>query len=127
MKSLTRWAPGVVLCAIVACNAERELAPAEREFPPADHVFLNGKIYTADANRSVAQAIAVRGNTIAFVGNDDAAREYIGEQTEIHELGGKLVLPGLHDVHLHPEGVVQPDICDLKSEPMALEEMVPFL
>jgi predicted amidohydrolase YtcJ len=127
MKSFTRWAPGVVLCAIVACSAERDLPPAEREFPPADHVFLNGKIYTADANRSVAQAIAVRGNAIVFVGNDDAAREYIGEQTEIHELEGKLVLPGLHDVHLHPEGVVQPDVCDLKSEPMALEEMVPFL
>ena len=127
MKSLTCWAAGVVLCAIVACSAERELAPAEREFPPADHVFLNGKIYTADANHSVAQAIAVSGNTIAFVGDDDAAREYIGEQTKIHELGGKLVLPGLHDSHLHPEGVVQPDICDLKSEPMALEEMVPFL
>ena len=105
----------------------RSSPSAERKFPPADHVFLNGKIYTADANRSVAQAIAVRGNTIAFVGADDAAREYIGEQTEIHELGGKLVLPGLHDVHLHPEGVVQPDVCDLKSEPMTLEEMVPFL
>jgi hypothetical protein len=120
MKSFARWVFGAVLCAIVACNAERE-------FPPADHVFLNGKIYTADANRSVAQAIAVRGNTITFVGNDDAAREYIGEQTEIHELEGKLVLPGLHDSHLHPEGVVQPDVCDLRSEPMALEEMVPFL
>jgi predicted amidohydrolase YtcJ len=37
--------------------------------------------------------IAVRGNTIAFVGDDDAAREYIGEQTEIHELGASWFCP----------------------------------
>jgi predicted amidohydrolase YtcJ len=127
MKIVTRWTPVVVLCAVVACSAEQEPPAAEREFPPADHVFLNGKIYTVDANRSIAQAIAVSGNAIVFVGDDDAVRKYIGEQTEIHELAGKLVLPGLHDTHLHPEGVVQPDVCDLQSEPMTLEEMVPFL
>jgi hypothetical protein len=127
MKTLTRWTPVALLCAIVACSAEQESPVAEREFPAADHVFLSGKIYTVDADRSVAQAVAVQGNVIVFVGDDDAAREYIGEQTEVHELAGKLVLPGLHDTHLHPEGVVQPDVCDLQSEPMALEKMVPFL
>ena len=55
------------------------------------------------------------------------AREYIGEQTRVHELAGKLVLPGLHDAHLHPEGVVQPDVCDLQSQAMPLEQLVPFL
>ncbi|HEX9815265.1 MAG TPA: amidohydrolase family protein [Myxococcota bacterium] len=127
MNMLKRWAPCALLCAILACSAEPESTIAERDFPPADHVFLNGKIYTADANRSVAQAIAVSGNVIVFVGDDEAAPNYIGEQTEIHELAGKLVLPGLHDAHLHPEGVVQPDVCDLQSKPMTLEELVSFL
>ncbi len=127
MKIHPRWTTVVLLCALVACSAEQESPSAERDLPPADHVFLNGKIYTVDANRSIAQAIAVQGNVIVFVGDDDAARQYIGEQTEVHELAGKLVLPGLHDSHLHPEGVVQPDVCDLRSEPMALEVMVPFL
>jgi predicted amidohydrolase YtcJ len=127
MKTLTYWTLVAPLCAIVACSPEQDSPTAERESPTADRVFLKGKIYTADADRSVAQAIAVQGNVIVFVGDDDAAREYIGEQTEIHELAGKLVLPGLHDTHLHPEGVVQPDVCDLRSEPMDLETMVPFL
>jgi predicted amidohydrolase YtcJ len=120
MKPFRRWTPGLVLCAIVACGGERE-------FPAADHVFLDGKIYTVDAGRSVAEAIAVRGNSIVFVGSNEAARDYVGEQTRVHELGGRLVLPGLHDVHLHPEGVVQPDICDLQSQVLSLEELVPFL
>jgi predicted amidohydrolase YtcJ len=127
MKIFTRWAPIAVLCAILACGADRESPTAEREVLPADHVFLNGRIYTADANHSIAQAIAVRGNTIVFVGDDTAARPYVGDQTEIHELAGRLVLPGLHDTHLHPEGVVQPDVCDLQSQPMALEELASFL
>jgi len=127
MNILNRWAPRALLCAILACSAEPESTTAPNGILPADHVFLNGKIYTADANRSIAQAIAVRGNTIVFVGDDGAARAYIGEQTEIYELAGRLVLPGLHDTHLHPEGVVQPDVCDLQSESMALEELVPFL
>jgi predicted amidohydrolase YtcJ len=120
MKKFRRWALGAVLCAIIACGAESE-------FPAADHVFLGGKIYTADATRSVAQAIAVRGGSIVFVGNDEVARNYIGEWTRVHELAGRMVLPGLHDVHLHPEDVVQPETCDLKSQAMPLEVLVPFL
>jgi len=127
MKTPKRWSPVALLCAIVACSAEQEPPTTGQGTPAADHVFLNGRIYTADANHSVAQAIAVQGNVIVFVGDDDAARAYIGEQTEVHELAGKLVLPGLHDTHLHPEGVVQPDVCDLQSEPMSLEELIPFL
>jgi hypothetical protein len=120
MKTFRRWAPGAVLCAIVACGGERGI-------PAADHVFLDAEIYTADAGRSVAQAIAFRGDTIVFVGNDEVARNYIGERTRVHELAGRVALPGLHDVHLHPEGVVQPGICDLQSQAMSLEELIPFL
>jgi hypothetical protein len=91
MKGLTRWALGAVLCAIVACSAKLHSPTAERDLSPADRVFINGKVYTADANRSIAQAIAVRGNEIVFVGDDEATRNYIGEQTELHDLAGEVV------------------------------------
>jgi predicted amidohydrolase YtcJ len=120
MKSFRHWALGAALCAVLACDGKPEASAA-------DHVFLDGKIYTADAERRVAQAIAVRGDAIVFVGDDEGARAYIGENTRVHQLDGKLVLPGLHDVHLHPEGVVQPDICDLQSQALSLEQLVAFL
>jgi predicted amidohydrolase YtcJ len=93
----------------------------------ADHVFLDGFVYTADARRRVAEAVATRGDSILFVGSSEEARRHIGEATRVHDLGGRMLLPGLHDVHIHPEGIVQPDVCDLQSQIMSLEEMVPFL
>jgi predicted amidohydrolase YtcJ len=127
MKILTRWVFVAFLCAFAACHQDRESPTAEQALLPADHVFTNGKVYTADALHSIAQAVAVRGNTIVYVGDDAGAQPYIGDQTEVHELAGRLVLPGLHDTHIHPEGIVQPDICDLQSQPMSLEELAVFL
>ena len=49
MKSFKRWALGAALCAVLACDGKPEI-------PAADHVFLDGKIYTADAERRVALA-----------------------------------------------------------------------
>lgn len=88
--------------------------------PPADKVYLNGYVYTADADRSVAQAIAVRGDRIVFVGSNADARAFVGDDTRIIGLDGKMVLPGLHDAHVHVLGLLQPDACDLASEPLPL-------
>ena len=120
MKRVTTRLWISLVLALAACGAEPEI-------PAADHVFVNGSVYTADTNHSIAEAVAVRGDTIVFVGSSEGARGFIGEQTRVHELAGKMVLPGLHDVHVHPEGIVQLDICDLKSQGLTLDEMVAFL
>ena len=70
----------------------------------ADLVLQGGVIHTVNANQPAAQAIAVSGSEIVFVGDTDAANAYIGPQTEIVELEGRLVLPGIVDAHLHPLG-----------------------
>lgn len=93
----------------------------------ADMVYTNGIIYTADKNHTLMQSIAVKGEDIVFVGSDDDAKAFIGENTQVTDLAGKLVLPGLHDVHIHPLGIVQLDTCDLDSEPHTLAELVPTL
>lgn len=95
--------------------------------PPADHVFLDGYVYTVDEQRRVAQAVATRGDRIVYVGDSEGARSLVGDETEVHDLDGRMLLPGLHDAHIHPMGIVQRDICDFQSRPMSLEEMVPFL
>jgi predicted amidohydrolase YtcJ len=51
----------------------------------------------------------------------------MNDKTNVIALNGKMVLPGLHDVHIHPLGIVQPDVCDLESQPISLDDLVPFL
>ena len=69
---------------------------------PADLVLTGGTIYTADDERSRAEAAAVRGDTIVAVGSAAEVGALIGESTRVVDLAGRTVLPGLHDAHMHP-------------------------
>lgn len=68
----------------------------------ADMVLRNGAIYTVNPSQPWAEAIAIVGDMIVFVGTNQDALAFIDEQTEVIELNGRMVLPGLHDVHMHP-------------------------
>lgn len=74
---------------------------------PADIVFKNGNVYTANDKAPQAQAIAVKADRILFVGTNDAARKYVGASTRIVDLHGSTVLPGFTDSHQHLSGVGQ--------------------
>ena len=52
----------------------------------ADRVFLNGAVYTVDAKRSWAEAVAVNGGLITFVGSTDDVQSWIGENTDVTDL-----------------------------------------
>jgi hypothetical protein len=75
--------------------------------PPADLVVLNAKIHTADVNRPVAEALAVRGGRIAFVGSARGALALAGPRTEKLDLAGRTVIPGMVDAHAHLLGLGQ--------------------
>lgn len=66
----------------------------------ADRVFKNAKVYTT--NGHFEQAIAIKNSIIIYTGNNAGANKYIGIKTRVDDLGGRLVLPGIHDVHMHP-------------------------
>ena len=91
------------------------LVPARAaEDGKAEIVLRNGKIYTADPARSIKQAIAFSGNTIVAVGSDADMTALTGPATKVIDLGGKLVLPGLIDTHIHPiVGAVNGAKCSL--------------
>ena len=95
--------------------------------PSADLVITDARIYTADAAHSMAAAIAIRADKIVFVGSNDEARRWIGPKTKVRRLGGRLVLPGLYDSHIHPAGIVDLDVCDLKSQAKSLQAMTEFV
>lgn len=68
---------------------------------PADRVLLNALIYTSYDGQPNAQAIAITGDTIVYVGDDAGVAAYIDGSTVVHDMNGARVLPGLHDVHNH--------------------------
>src|SRR3954469_7308784 len=67
----------------------------------ADLVITNANIHTMDANRTVAQSIAVSGGQIIAIGSDADTRSLIGPNTLVIDARGKLVLPGFNDAHVH--------------------------
>lgn len=71
----------------------------------ADLVLLGANIYTADAQRPKAEALAVLGDRIVAVGTAAEIEPWIGDRTELLSLGGRTVLPGLIDAHAHLPGL----------------------
>ncbi|MCA8889443.1 MAG: amidohydrolase family protein [Parvularculaceae bacterium] len=93
----------------------------------ADTVYSNGRIYTANDNRAFAEAFAVRGDEIIFAGSKADAAAFIGETTASVDLEGRLVLPGIHDVHIHPVMSMDVDTCTINKQAMTLAELVGFV
>lgn len=73
----------------------------------ADTVLKNGKIYTVDGDQNVVSAVAIKDGKFIFVGdeNDKELNSFIGKETEVIDLNGDMVLPGMFDAHAHPEAV----------------------
>jgi len=94
---------GALMCAALILGVSA-CQPAEEGVESAELLLRGGIIYTVSADLPGAEAIVVTGKDIVFVGSDEDAEAYIGPQTEVVELEGRLVLPGLVDAHLHPLG-----------------------
>jgi hypothetical protein len=89
-------------------------ASASAPHPTADLVLRNGRIYTGDAARPWARALAVKDGRILFVGSDAASAAHAGPATTVLDAGGRLVVPGFDDTHFHlPMGAQQLDAIDL--------------
>jgi predicted amidohydrolase YtcJ len=68
----------------------------------ADIVFRNGPVYTVDPKRTWARAVAVKGKRIVCVGDETDVQSFIGPQTRVVDLSGKMLLPGFVEGHIHP-------------------------
>jgi len=67
----------------------------------AEQVYLNGNIYTVEDNQPKAQAMAVTGPNLVYVGSNEGVKEYIGAKTKVVDLKGQTVVPGLIEGHMH--------------------------
>ncbi|MFT5757064.1 MAG: putative amidohydrolase YtcJ [Alteromonadaceae bacterium] len=77
-------------------------APLKKTTVKATQVFKNGKIYTVNDQQEWADAVALKDNTIIFVGSNDDVKSYVDVSTKVVDLAGKMMMPGFHDVHMHP-------------------------
>ena len=103
------------------------LLPAASASQAADTpevVFTNARIHTQDAAHHVVGALAVRGNSILATGSDSDMRALAGPHTRIVDLGGRVVLPGLIDAHIHPAQSAQDlDKCNLHDRALGAAEV----
>jgi predicted amidohydrolase YtcJ len=106
--------PSLLATLLLAACAHAPLAGPF--FGGADTVLKNGAVYTVDARRSWAQAVAIRGGRIAYVGDDTGAEAWIGPRTRVVDLGGRMLLPGFADSHVHMlEGGYALGLCNLTA------------
>ncbi|MGA8766756.1 MAG: amidohydrolase family protein, partial [Candidatus Acidiferrales bacterium] len=94
---------------------------------PADFVLTDAKIYTEDSEHRTVEALAIRDGKIIFTGTAAEVAKLIGPKTKVERAGGKLVLPGLIDAHIHPMGIVDFGGCDLESKARTLAEIAAFV
>lgn len=86
---------------------------------PEHQVFLNGRVFSMDANNTVFEAVAVRGERIEAVGGSDEIRRLITADTVVHDLNGRSLLPGFIDAHGHfPGSGLRILSADLNSPPI---------
>lgn len=94
-----RW-PVVALVALIAgcAGGDRSLDNADA----AAVVLTNGRIYTVNPAEDWAEAVAVRAGKLIAVGTNAQAMAHAGPQTRVIDLDGRMVMPGIHDTHIHP-------------------------
>ena len=116
---------------VAACAQEQSAQPADSETVSAenlaDAVYTNGRIYTVNDASPWAEALAIKDGRLLVVGSADDVAAVTGNGTEVVDLGGKFVMPGLIDTHTHPfvDGLKQlGDISlDFESIDPTLEEI----
>src|SRR5262249_21406030 len=116
-----------VIVGLVSCLRLDDVRAAEAGKAVA--VLWNGKLYSADPDRSFQQSIACTCNSLVAGGDDNKIKTLIEPgKTTVLDLGKKLVLPGLIDTHVHPiDGAINGTKCCLAKKPPTLEALKPVI
>ncbi len=80
------------VCILAACGPSH---------PAAEWMLVGADVWTGDSTAPRASAIGGSGDTIVFVGDSASARQWVDARTVVRDVGGRLVIPGLNDAHLH--------------------------
>jgi predicted amidohydrolase YtcJ len=120
-----------VACLAVLGAAARGDLPSARRTPSVDVVILHAKVYTENPHQPWAGAVAVSAEKIVAVGTDQEIEVYRGARTQTIDAGGRVVLPGFTDSHIHfLEGSLSlgwPDLNGARSVPEIEKLLKPYV
>ena len=112
----TRPLPTLTLVIGLVCGWSVTTLARDTGEPPADLVLIGARVYTVDATRSWAEALAIRQGRLVYVGTSGGARAFAGPATRVVDLEGRLVLPAFRDSHVHPVSAgIELGLCDLND------------
>ena len=118
MDMITLFRRNVFFCLLIffqfSCNSPS----------PADLVIHGGKIYTVNEANQVAEAVAVAGDKITFVGSLADVEKFIGDKTKVIDLKGKILTPGFIEGHGHLMGVGYNELELDLSQIQSYDEMI---
>jgi predicted amidohydrolase YtcJ len=101
MTALRKVVIVLAIAVLITLGSSTAAIAQDAKTQSADTILINGKVYTVDAKQSWTQAVAIRGEKIVAVGDDTEIEKLRGPQTKVIDAGGKLVLPGFVDCHIH--------------------------
>jgi predicted amidohydrolase YtcJ len=93
----------------------------------ADLILSNGKIITVDKNFSIAEAVAISKDKIIAVGPNSQMKKFTSRETQIIDLHGKTVIPGLIDSHLHPETASLSELEEKIPDAHTIDELLSWI
>ena len=93
-----------LVCSVLlsSCGQEESLSDETSLTEYADEIYTGGQIYTLDETSPWVEAIAVKDGEILAVGSNDEILAMAGPDSSLSDLGGRMVMPGIHDTHAHP-------------------------
>jgi len=108
----------LVAVASAACSRQPAAPPATAG---ATTVYTHARIYTVDDGQPWAEAMAVTDGRIVAIGSAADVAAQIGERTAVIDLGGRMVMPGIHDTHVHPTdaGIGETIECRFRTDQLA--------
>lgn len=99
-EMMDRRARRLAVLVVAICSAHL-VAADNQKHPTADTVIVNARVYTVNVKQPWAEAIAIRKDRILAVGSEHDIAAYHGSATKTIDAGGRLVLPGFADCHIH--------------------------
>ncbi len=107
-----------------------DFIPQDVKASPADVALINGRIWTASEGWGFVEALSIKGNRIVNAGTTTEIQKHVGAQTRVVDLGGRLVIPGFNDAHIHflsgALGLSEVELFDAKSASEVVERIAAF-
>src|SRR5438105_4752239 len=119
---------GIGLFAVLpVLSAIENLAQAEEEKALADLIIHHAKVLTVDDKFQIVEAVAVKGDRILALGEDQEILKLKGPKTKVIDAHNRNVLPGLYDSHTHPVGAASSEIVETLPHLTSLEDAFAYI